>query len=89
MEYKRLEELSENEIETFFDKDWETISEWSEGEGRGISYYEIIKADDVYILSAEHYRFNDFGEPIYYFISLTDSTDLPSNESKSLVDETN
>lgn len=94
MNFKILEELSENEIELLFEgvshyeKDWETISEWNEGEGRGVSYYEIIKADDVYVLRAQHYRFDDFGLPIYYFITLTDSSDLPSNETGSVVDFT-
>lgn len=88
MNFKILEELSENEIDSFFDKDWETISEWNEGEGRGVTYYEILKSDDVYILRAEHYRFDDFGLPIYYFITLTDSSELPSNETGSVVDFT-
>ena len=88
MKYKILEELSENEIDSLFDKDWETIYEWNEGEGRGVSYYEIIKADDVYVLRAQHYRFDDFGLPIYYFITITDSSELPSNETGSVVDFT-
>lgn len=88
MTFKILEELSENEIDSFFDKDWETISEWNEGEGRGVTYYEILKSDDVYILRAEHYRFDDFGLPIYYFITLTDSSELQSNETGSVVDFT-
>ena len=94
MNFKILEELSENEIELLFEgvshyeKDWETISEWNEGEGRGVSYYEIIKADDVYVLRAQHYRFDDLGLPIYYFITLTDSSELPSNETGSVVDFT-
>lgn len=89
MNFKILEELSENEIELLFEKDWETISEWNEGEGRGVSYYEIIKADDVYVLRAEHYRFDSFGMPMYYFITVTDSSELPSNKNKSLFEQTN
>ena len=92
MKYEILEELTENEIELLFEgvsnyeKDWETISEWNEGEGRGVSYYEIIKANDLYVLRVQHYRFNDFGMPMYYFITLTDSTDLPSNESNGALE---
>jgi hypothetical protein len=94
MKYKILEELTENEIELLFEgvsnyeKDWETISEWNEGEGRGVSYYEIIKANDLYVLRVQHYRFNDFGMPMYYFITLTDSSDLPSNETESILEYT-
>jgi hypothetical protein len=67
--FNLLGELSEDEIENFFDKDWETISEWKEGEGRGTSYYEILKSDNVYIRSVEHYGFDDFAAKVYHFIT--------------------
>lgn len=65
-----LEELSENEIEQFFaEGNEETISAWTEGEGRGQSNYEILKRDSVYVLRSEHYGFDDFNQPAYHFIT--------------------
>jgi len=68
--FNLLGELSDNEIENFFDKDYETIFEWREGEGRGTSNYEILKSGNVYIRSAEHYGFDDYAEKIYHFITM-------------------
>ena len=81
--FNQLEELSENEIENFFaEGNEETISAWTEGDGRGQSNYEILRLDSdgcfvcgsqgssVYVLRSEHYGFDDFNQPTYHFITM-------------------
>ena len=69
MKYKILEELSEQEIEEFFDKDWHTLETWSEGEGRSQTHYEIMKAGQTTIMSMQDYGFDDFHHPRYFLIN--------------------
>lgn len=63
-------ELSQQEIDDFFDKHWESVCSWSEGEGRGQSHYEIM-SDGAWtrIISVQHYGFGDFMEPKYFLIN--------------------
>ena len=81
--FNLLEELSENEIEHFFaEGNEETISAWTEGDGRSQSNYEILRLDNdgcfvcgsqgssVYVLRSEHYGFDDFNQPTYHFITM-------------------
>ena len=67
--YRFKEELSEQEIEEFFDKDWYTLGAWSEGEGRSQTHYEIMKADWTTIISMQDYGFDDFHQPRYFLIN--------------------
>ena len=66
-----LEELSETEVTLFFDQEWSSIKSWIEGEGRGQSNFEILEANGVYIIASEHYAFDEFAQPTYYFINYT------------------
>lgn len=63
------EKLTEQEIEEFFDKDWYTLGAWSEGKGRSQTHYEIMKAGRITIISMEDYGFDDFNQPIYFYIN--------------------
>lgn len=63
------EELSEQEIIDFFDKDWDSKGAWSEGEGRAQTHYEIMKAGRTTIISIVTYGFDDFHQPKYFLIN--------------------
>lgn len=60
--------LSEQEIEHFFDADWICLRQWTEGEGRGASNYEILMSEGIYIISSEHYGFDGYLQPTYHYI---------------------
>jgi hypothetical protein len=63
-------ELSEQEVDDFFDKDWASACSWSEGEGRGQSHYEIMSDGAcTRIISVQHYGFDDFMQPKYFLIN--------------------
>lgn len=64
-----LKELSEQEIEDFFDKDWKTVECWSEGQGRSQTYYEIMHVFRTTIISMQDYGFDDFHQTKYFLIN--------------------
>jgi len=66
--YRFGEELSEHDVENFFDKDWKTLGEWQEGDGRGQTQYEILYVFRMTIISIVSYCFDDFHMPKYYLI---------------------
>jgi hypothetical protein len=68
--YSIIKEASDEEVDNFFDKEWKTIKHWSEGEGRGQSFYEILEVENQFLLKVEHYGFEDFNEPIYSFVTI-------------------
>lgn len=70
MDYTIIKEASDKEVNDFFNKEWKTIKDWSEGEGRGQSFYEVLEADNKFLLKAEHYGFEDWNEPIYSFVTI-------------------
>lgn len=66
--YRFMDELSEQDVEDFFDKDWRTIGQWSEGEGRAQTHYEIMYVFRMTIISIVDYGFDDFHQPKYFLI---------------------
>lgn len=78
-----MKELSEQEVEDFFDLDWESMGQWSEGQGRAQTHYEIMFAwhhikEEPYknyrtarttIISLQDYGFDDFNQPKYFLIN--------------------
>lgn len=70
--HKLEKELSEQEVEEFFDKYWETLCQWSEGQGRAQTHYEVMKSYQGMIrptiISIQDYGFDDFHQPKYFSI---------------------
>jgi len=70
--HKLEKELSEQEVEEFFDKYWETLCQWSEGKGRAQTHYEVMKSYQGMIrptiISIQDYGFDDFHQPKYFSI---------------------
>lgn len=63
-------ELSQQEINDFFDNHWDSVCSWTEGEGRGQSNYEIMKGrGGTRIVSVEHYGCDDFMQPKYFALN--------------------
>ena len=67
--YRLQDELSEQDANDFFDKDWSTIGQWSEGEGRAQTHYEIMCACRMTIISMTDFGFDDFHTPKYFLIN--------------------
>ena len=54
------EHLESDEVESYFDSDWEKIYSWDEGEGRGLSNYTIYYNGDKYLIEMEFYGFDGY-----------------------------
>jgi hypothetical protein len=63
------DELSEQDVNDFFDKDWSTTGQWSEGEGRAQTHYEIMCAGRMTIIAMTDFGFDDFHTPKYFLIN--------------------
>jgi DnaJ-class molecular chaperone len=61
----------ENESEGLFENDSEHIVEWSEGQGRGLTNYDIYKSGNKYILRISDYGFDEYHNR-YYLINYSD-----------------
>jgi hypothetical protein len=70
-DFKILDELTELEVENFFDDDYIDVFSWTEGEGRGTSNYNIYKKDKTYIIGSQHFSFDDYNQEKYNFITIT------------------
>jgi hypothetical protein len=60
-------ELSQQEIDDFFDNDWDSECSWSEGDGRSQSHYEIMidkKGKKIYFSSSREDAFGKERDPI-------------------------
>jgi hypothetical protein len=51
--------ILDDEVIAFFDGEYEYVHGWVEGEGRGMSSYDVFTDGRKNMLRAEHYGFDD------------------------------
>ena len=73
IEFEYLREAEDEEVENFFDSNWQEISRWSEGEGRGTTPHAIYTNGSQDLLEREDYGFDGYNSPQYFFVSINDS----------------
>ena len=71
--FKYLREAEDEEVENFFDSNWQEIARWSEGKGRGTTPHAIYNNGSQYLLEREDYGFDGYNSPQYFFVSINDS----------------
>ena len=73
IKFEYLREAEDEEVENFFDSNWQVIAKWSEGEGRGTTPHAIYTNGSQYLLEREDYGFDGYNSPQYYFVSINES----------------
>jgi hypothetical protein len=69
-EYKLGNEMTEQEIDDFFESEWIDVDFWTEGQGSAAISYAVYKNDDGYIITIEPFSFGGYEESTYYFITI-------------------
>ena len=75
----------ENELEDLFENDLEHIIEWSEGEGRGLTNYDIFKSGNKYILRISDYGFDEYNDR--YFLINYINPDIKFKDGGEVIDQ--
>ena len=75
IKFDYLREAGDGEVDNFFDSDWELVSQWTEGEGRGTTPHLVYTNGIEYLLEREDYGFDGYNSPKYYFIEINQSFD--------------